>query len=175
MPQSILYRLCLDRTQSVERALEAWKVEHQAARAVRDMEDLIRETLDYPGLLRRLEQSTWDGLWTNPAEEIQGSGLALQTLFDRTLSVLRDVRALAQDVAQNTGHPLEGAPQLDEAVETVARMKAAFVHQWPWLEDSELQKAWTEYQRGEYLDLEDAFAQIAGVDRETWRRRVSKA
>src|SRR5205807_7187731 len=101
-------------------------------------------------------------------------GLALQALLDRTLHVLREVRALAQEVAQSTGCPIEGAPQLDEAVETVARMKAEFVEQWPWLGDSELEKAWTEYRRGEYLDLEDAFAQIAGVDRETWRRRVDE-
>src|SRR5438874_3925398 len=107
MPQSILYRLCLDRTQFVERALETWKTEHQAAMAVRDLEDLIRETLDYPGLLRRLGQSTWDSLWTIPAEEIQASGRALQALLERTLRVLKDVRALAEEVAQSTEGSIE--------------------------------------------------------------------
>ncbi len=76
-----------------------------------------------------------------------------------------------QDVEQ-TGHAVEGARELDAALEAVQNLKDQLFRHWPWFSDEDIALARLEEERGELLDLDDAFAAIAGVDKESWLRRV---
>ena len=59
-------------------------------------------------------------------------------------------------------------------IEDVRRMEAGILGRWPHFTDKDMADALSELEGGECLEPAEAFAQIAGVDKETWLQRVEE-
>jgi hypothetical protein len=68
---------------------------------------------------------------------------------------------------------VEGTDRLLEAARHFKELRARLAEEWPACSPEEEQEAMAQARRGEGLELDDAFAQIAGVDKATWLQRVA--
>jgi hypothetical protein len=108
--------------------------------------------------------------------------------------VLREARAVLQQAAEDwarsfllvqemSKRPVEHYPQrwpewLAEITRGVAaekrRIDLILEESWPVSEEETEQQALAELKSGQGLELDDAFAQIAGVSKDEWERRVAE-
>jgi hypothetical protein len=85
----------------------------------------------------------------------------------RFWEVLRDIRLM-------TGRQVEGTDRLLEAATQFRDLQSRLVKEWPVCSPEEEQQALAQVGGGEGMELDDAFAQIAGVDKTAWLERVAE-
>jgi hypothetical protein len=168
-------QLHLDRVQSLHNVLEPWQAGTGETLTVWDAEELVRETLEFCARVR----SMWEAALGRAFAEENPSVAALlqeREAIERLLAELSvevaQVRTLVQTVALRPGQMLSGLERLGDAAKDLEALKAEVAEKWPVRNRAELTEARAAIDRGEGLDLADAFAQIAGVDRDTWLARV---
>jgi hypothetical protein len=106
--------------------------------------------------------------------DYQGEGERLREAFDSRLRVLVTLRKWAGR-AEEAGHRVAGAADLEGAIAEVERLRADTLNHWPWPPTpEEVAEAVAEYERGDSLPLDEAFAEIAGVSKEAWLERVEE-
>ena len=73
------------------------------------------------------------------------------------------------------GQTVEGAAELQTTIAELEGMRARHWNNWPWTPTKE---EWNEgvadFQRGDSLPADEAFAEIARMDRDAWLRRVEE-
>jgi hypothetical protein len=171
MSESILFPLYRGQIQVLAETVAAWKAEPREVLRVRDVEEIVRACLDYPAMITRLYDAAWDRIRANELDDYMKTGEALRGVVDQTIALLHSIRALAQSPVEN-GHASKGTAELDKALAQLEGMKQELDQCWPWFRQQHIEEGRAEHAHGECLELEEAFAQIAGVDKETWRRRV---
>jgi hypothetical protein len=123
-------------------------------------------------------QTVWQ-LWDIIlAEYRQGRGdehhvsLYLETLENmmRTLSICRDTLA----ILERLGYPLPAASQIDRDLAELRELSLEVARNWVGFAQRDIDEAREELARGECQDLDEAFAEIAGVSAEQWRERVRR-
>jgi hypothetical protein len=141
------------------------------AGALRDvtLEGMVRLAAAYPRQLADAWKECRESLFGTPG------GCVPTAEFEAVRARLQDafrvadasIRALMEDAArrEQAGRPVPGADVLPAALDAVRRLHDEVFRHWPSFRDGE---------PGEYLDADEAFAQIAGVDREGWLRRVEE-
>src|SRR5439155_1021713 len=87
-------------------------------------------------------------------------------------NLLDVVRQLA--AARQTASRIEHADRLQKVCVWVAQLQHNHATGWPRLDPVNLQELRASVARGESLEITDAFAEIAGVTREEWLRRVEE-
>ncbi len=101
----------------------------------------------------------WDLLKAHRVDELQQVG---ETILAGLDGAIQAVAAFAEHTTQ----PLSGVQaELEE-------IRREHLDTWPWFRQEDLDQARAEATRGETVDMDDAFAAIAGVSREEWQRRV---
>jgi hypothetical protein len=173
MSESILIQLYRGQMRAMAETVEAWKAEHREAMIARDVEEMVRASLDYPTMMTRLYDSAWNRILANELEDYLKTGEALQDLLSQTVELLHSIRALARSFVE-AGHPIERMNQLEDALARLENLKHEIIQCWPWFSQEDIDAGRAEHARGECLELDEAFAQIAGVDKETWRKRVEE-
>lgn len=173
MSESILFRLYRGQVRALAETVEAWKAEHREAMIARDVEDMVRVCLDFPAMLTRIYGSAWDRIRANELEDYMKTGEALQDLVRDTTELLHSIRVLAHGFVE-AGHSLEGTSQLEDVLARLEDLRQEINRCWPWFSQEEIDAGRADQARGEFLDLDKAFAQIAGVDQETWCKRLEE-
>ncbi len=173
MSENILFCLARSRLRADEETVESWKAEHREAVLARDVEDIVLACLDYPGLMARLWNSALPRIRDHQITDLQQAGEALGGLFDGTLDFLGSLRQWTREF-EAAGHNVQGARELDRVIEQLQEMKKDVLAHWPWFSEKDVEEARAAHARGECLELDEAFATIADVDKETWRERVEE-
>jgi hypothetical protein len=106
-------------------------------------------------------------------ENYEETGQELRRSFDKGWHILNELDGLVQSFEQ-VGGTIEGAETLATRIEQVQRLEASIFDRWPNFTEQDLADALAEHKKGNCLDVADAFAQIAGVDKEAWLRRVEE-
>jgi hypothetical protein len=88
----------------------------------------------------------------------------------RILSVVQEWVRAAEQVGQHVGR----AEELPRAVDALRSLRSEVVGGWLWPEARTLNEIKAEEGDAEWLELDEAFARIAGVDKETWLKRVEE-
>ena len=77
-------------------------------------------------------------------------------------------------IAKETGRPIGGIERLLEVAEKFKQLQIRLADEWPVCSTEETAEVQTQFERGEGMALEDAFAKIAGVDKAGWLERVEE-
>ena len=175
MPETPLERHYRDRVQSVRQM--ALRDGDRAALPARDFGELALLCYELAVSGRQLLEYEYRHIFHEPdvtVSWLQERRRILEELSADFQGLVESVRAVAHEARQAVGPPgaVEILGRLDEAIRAAAETKQRVLEQWPVGSDDEIHEAQAAAARGEGLDLDEAFAQIAGVDVETWRRRV---
>jgi hypothetical protein len=102
---------------------------------------------------------------------------AIADLSDDFLRLAESIKASAVGAWQAAGSPSgsDFVARLDDAIQSVAQAKQNMLERWPVGSDEEISEGRAAAQRGEGVDVDVAFAQIAGVDVASWRQRMEEA
>jgi hypothetical protein len=171
MSESILFRLYRSELQAKMDVLEAWQGKHQDAMIAQDMEDIVSACLDDPARLRRLIDSNLKKVQSGQLDDLNEARSNLLNLVQIQLTLLEQARVLVQ-IVEKGGHRIAGATKLEQAIDAVEKQKDGLFRHWPEVRPSEAAEARAAADRGECSELGDAFARMAGVDIETWQKRV---
>jgi hypothetical protein len=174
--ENLLGRFFLDQTELLGDTLEVWR--HLQDKPLSD--DRLAPFVDLGlRMYKRLESLYEEGYARAVKDQAltvaaaQRERRVLEAAFRigaewswRFWEVVRDLTAIA-------GRPVEGTDRLLEAARRFKELQARLAEEWPACSPEEEQEALAQVRRGEGLELDDAFAQIAGVDKATWLQRVA--
>lgn len=173
MSEMLLFRLYRGQVEALRTTVESWKVEHDHAMIARSAEDLVRLCLHAPAIVKELWSKTFAKLRDGAVEDHNEIRRELWTLIENILKILSAARDLAHGSAQK-GYLVAGISDLERAIAEVQEQKHLIFEHWSEFSQETVDRARAEYARGEFLELFDAFASIAGVDRATWLKRVEE-
>src|SRR5437899_1663672 len=181
MAASVLVRVSRNQLDAFDEAIEsaksdiaeAWKSERHKAIVAGNLRGLLRFSQEIPNVLRHHWQSTLDLIALRLIEDYEETGQELRKAFEKALHILSRLEGLVQSFEQ-AGGVVEGAEALATRIEDVRRMEAGILGRWPHFTDKDMADALSELEGGECLEPAEAFAQIAGVDKETWLQRVEE-
>ncbi len=177
MPETLLERHYRDRMQSL-RQMTLPEAGH-AALSARDVPDLVNLCFELSVSGRQLLEDEYRQIFHEPdltVTWLQEHRRVLEELVANYQQLAESIRATVYQTWQAAGvlRGMDLVNQLDEAIRAVVQVKQQVLERWPVGNDSEVAEAQAAAARSEGLDLDEAFAQIAGVDVETWRRRVEE-
>jgi hypothetical protein len=175
MADTILERHYRDRMQSVRQI--AAREGAQAALSWRDCEDLVALCFELSAAGQQLLKAEYNRLFKEPnltVAWLQERRRVIEELSDTFLQLAESIKSSICQACQTAGSPAEVdvVARLDSAVQILAEEKQCILERWPVGSPREIAEARSAIARGEGLAAEAAFAQIAGVDVETWRKRV---
>jgi hypothetical protein len=177
MSESLLLRLHRGQAESLRQTVEAWQAEHNSAMAARDAEELVRFCLDLP--------AKGEALWNAEHERavltqgldvsaLQAMRRGLEQTFADYVRMAEAVRVQAVETASRTGHEVDGLGKLEGAIGALKRLQELVVEQWPVCSPEEMVEVRAQIARGEFIDVEDAFADMAGISKEELRARLAE-
>ena len=177
MTETVLERHYRDRVQSV-RQLAARK-EGQAAPGRQELEDLVALCIDLSASGRDLLEKEYRRLFKEPKLTVAWLRERRQVMEELTagfLHLAESVRACVREAgeAAATLPARQVVSRLDDAINTLGQARQSVLERWPVGTDDQIAEARASAARGEGLDVDEAFAQIAGVPVEAWRLRVEE-
>jgi hypothetical protein len=176
MSETVLERHYRDRVQSVRQM--ALPEAARAALTWRDFEDLMALCSELSVSGRELLRKEHRRVFVEPnltVTWLRERRRVIEELSGNYAQVAQAVRDSAFRAWQAAGSP-PGADfgSLDDAIAAVTRAKQELLANWLVGTDEEMAEAHASASRGEGLDLEEAFAQIAGVSVAEWRQRIDE-
>jgi hypothetical protein len=181
MSTNVLSRISKGQLRGFEEALEAaktdieesWKSEEHRGAVGRDLQCIIGQALQIPKMLRDVRNSTFDRLFDHKVDDYDQTRKELREAFDPGLRIIARVLELV-GAFERLGGTLSGASELRLANDQVRWLEKEIFEEWPWFAELDTAKTLDDVRRGEFIDITDAFAQAAGVDRESWLRHVEE-
>jgi hypothetical protein len=173
--QPLLGRVLQSRVSGLQGAIELWPTD--AGPSLEDLEDAIRECREHPAIARRLCRRLALILSENGVlsrVEYNSFRDSFLALLDGSLEIMRRILALADARTGQTGQRVEGAFELADAVTEMEQVVAEARQAWPPFSDEELQEARAAIARGDFLDIDEAFAQMKGITVKELHRRVKE-
>ncbi len=133
----------------------------------------VRHCLDMPGDSRDLVHGIHREVFDLLRAATPGSSLDATPLFQRRTLTERLLDAHHLPSALRAGLPDDVLPLLRQALDAVQRIRTDFSESFPIRTEEEIAGAREEMARGDGLELNDAFAEIAGCSKDEWLRRVA--
>ncbi|HWG43483.1 MAG TPA: hypothetical protein VN688_11910 [Gemmataceae bacterium] len=175
--ENILVRLVQAQAQSVDDTLKSWQLprgkppsEVGLSRLVQigvrlydDMEGAYTE-----GYARAVKDASLS------LADLQRERQAFGEIFRTGAQAAYRLWEFLDRIAKTTGQPIKGADRLRQTAEQFKHLQARLADEWPVCSPEEEREARTSSERGEGMELDDAFAEIAGVDKASWLERVAE-
>ncbi len=108
--------------------------------------------------------------WTLPPFKPSGFGEALRLSARGTYGWWEHF----DQIAKETGQRIGGIERLLAVAEKFKQLQIRLADEWPVCSAEEAEEVLTQMERGEGMELDDAFAQIAGIDKADWLERVEE-
>jgi len=174
MPETVPERHYRDRVQSVREIAF-----HKAARTLSrgDFEDLVALCLELATSGKQLLVGEYKRIFKEPSLTVawlQERRQAIEELTTKYSEAVASLKDLAAGPAADSAPVPDIVVQLDQAVQSFVEAKQRVLERWPVGSPQEIAEARAGGRPEDYLDVDEAFAQIAGIDLETWRKRVEK-
>ncbi len=186
MPATVLEQHYRDRMQSARQltwqSLQQFAL-HQAAghteRAGFVVGDLVVLCSDLAEAGQQLLEREYRHIFEEPDVSVawlQERRRALEELSDSFLELARSLKNSVAQAYQAAGWPTrqDTVARLDDAVQRIVSARQKVLQSWPVGSDQEIAEARTGGPEQDYLEPDEAFAQIAGVDVADWRLRMEK-
>lgn len=136
-------------------------------------EDAIVVFLDRPSTMRRVVDRVWEIQRAGRFGNLLQAWHEVSVLFDLAMRQAKPLLEMI-DLAQKAGYTVERADEFERAVRELEQLRQDFQGKFPVVTEVEAAEDRAAMARGDYHDADTAFARIAGVDVETWRRRVEE-
>jgi hypothetical protein len=177
MPATVLEKHYQDRVQSVRQM--ALPENGHSAPSGQEFEDLVALCVDLCVTGRQLLQTAFKRIFRKhnlTVAWLQERRQAIEELSGSALDLVTSVRKMVGPALQAPGSPLEQdtISRLEEAIRIIAEARQRTLERWPVFSAQEMAEARANSTEEDYVDAEEAFAQIAGVDLDTWRQRLEK-
>jgi hypothetical protein len=177
MSDNILLRLVHAQAQSVDEVLESWRLSQNGPLSASSLSQLVHMGVRmYEDL-----ENAYRGCYEHGVKDASMSLEELQQqrhFFEEAVQVsARATHRLwgcLQQIAQATGQSSQAGDQLQETAERFRQLQARLAEEWPVASVAEEQQAWSQHELSQALEIDNAFAEIAGVDRATWLERVAE-
>jgi hypothetical protein len=181
MSSGVLFGLPQGQLDVFEEAIKAAQADIEAARnsdqkkalVAKNLERFVQSSLEIPRMVRSYCNSTLDLIPAHLIDDYQETGDELRRSFAKAMNILESIEKLVQGLG-TLGGTVSNIQALREAVEEVRRLQMQVLSHWPDFTEQDVAEALGEFERGECLEIDDAFAQIAGVDKATWLKLVEK-
>lgn len=180
MSDTVLERHFRDRMQSVQR-LASLPETQRAGLTWRDYQDLVALYVELSASGRNLIEEEYRRCFTHPGLTVgwlTERRRVIEELGDGYAQLAATVRACADQARQAAGAPngtdADLGTALDEAVKALTETKQKILKQWLIGSPEEMAEARAAIARGETEDIEEVFAEIAGMDVATWRKSVEE-
>ena len=144
----------------------------EIAERAAEVEDAIIVFLDRPSTMRRVVERVWETYRAGRIPNLLHVWHSISVLFKLALRQAPPLRERI-DRARQPGFEVERADQFDRAVRELEEMRVQFRTTFPVATEEEVAADKDAIARGDYQDVDAAFATIAGVDGETWRKHVT--
>ncbi|GEM_PF-6375673 len=152
---------------------ESWKSEDHKANVARNLEGVVRQTLPILKTLDSLWRSTLELIEAHVIDDYNELRRELRASFDPGLRIMSRVVELVA-AFERVGGVVHGADELRETHARLLQLESGIFQHWPEFTEQDAAEARAALERGDGLELDEAFAQIAGVDKETWMKRVEE-
>ena len=116
---------------------------------------------DLPVHARQAWESLWHRVRDNMLDDLQEAGESFLLVLDQAIATVGAFE-------DHTEEPLRGIQA------NLEQLRQEHKDSWPWCSEQDLDEVRAEIVRGETLEMDDAFAEIAGVRREEWLRRTEE-
>lgn len=159
---SIFVERYLGRTRAVEDMVENWKIKHDQAMFVMDLDEMVRECLD----LSALCQHVWKTLWQMLRRDPNGKGVneaeePIRTALAKTQHIFQSVQDLVAQ-AQGKGYAIQNAAALPIAAQEVRAINAKIEAVYPPFDHEAAEEARQEFLRGEFITVEQLIEELTG-------------
>lgn len=185
MSHLILHDWLSDGLERVSHALEVTRLRREIARLRREeapvadeAEDAARCTQEavavcesFPSLLMQLWRTEWESAGRTHGRTWNEAGESLRRLFDGTIRVMEAARDCIENDERAAGRS-PSMERLDQALAEARGIRADLETNWLWFTKEAEEEAKASIARGEGVDVEEAFAQMAGLTVEELRERV---
>jgi hypothetical protein len=177
MPATVLERHYKDRVQSVRQI--ALPGEGGPALTVREFKDAVALCFELSHSGQQLLELEFKRIFSEPdltVAWLQERRQAIEELSDNVLDLVTSLKNKACQTWQALGSPSEhdSVSRLDEAIQIIVEARERTLKRWPVLSPPEIARLRTSHSEADFLGAHEAFAQVAGVDVETWRKRLEK-
>jgi hypothetical protein len=137
-----------------------------------DTEGLVTLTLESPKSFGDAWKQSLRRLESGAVKDYTAEWQALASYGEEIVAAVREVLELAQHI-QGTGVSVRGMAELEDTAREVRAMQREAFKTFPF--DAKFaEESLAELKRGEGVELGDAFAQIAGMSKDEWLRRVEE-
>ena len=126
---TISFSIAQKRVQAVTEAVELWQIDHEEARFVHDVEELVRETTSLLEPVMRIAEPFKTGIRTVADRELLVEAHNVGWLLTKTSDVFSSVRSSIED-AGRLGHTVEGADQFNRAEREIDRLQYHISRTW---------------------------------------------
>jgi hypothetical protein len=173
--ESLAYHLALGRMNTVRQFVAPGF--RKAALEQQDLDELASACAEFPETVRAIWEAHRDEAFRDRNTDLAALldlRLRLERLTDEHTQTVETILDLARQQSNGAGQPSTTVAQLEQVITRLRALKTQQGEAWLVANREEVEEALAAARRGESLELEDAFAEIAGVDRETWLRRVEE-
>ncbi len=171
MAENILFRFVRGQVEAATETVEVWKAEHHEAMRARDADDIARYLLDLPATVKRTCRSLLDEERAQEEADPNGVREKIQMILDKSLGLLRAHREHMRSF-ENAGHAMELSAELDKAIAGLEEFRQGLLQHWPVFTQQDLDEGWASHLRGEGLPPDEAFAEITGMSKDAWHKKV---
>lgn len=152
-------------------ACESWKNTPQQQQTLRELEALITlVSATIPAAVKCHWESTWMVLAAGPNEYCQELNQELRSAFQKGISLLQELEDLTAAFFQ-AGFPISKQHLLPKAREEVQSLQNEVLAHWPIFSEEDFRKP-PSGPNTDNLEVDSAFAEIAGIDLGQWRQRI---
>jgi hypothetical protein len=166
----------LDFHDSQVRFLRNWQPAPDRAPSAEDLADMAQVALATPDTLRTLCDRVLLRAVRGDYPDVADLRLARRRLeavlaeASAAITHLLDLMAQAGDA----GRTVSTADELRGAAAAIQQLHQRVAERWPVCDEEELRAVNEQISRGEFLDVEEAFAEMAGSDKEALRARLDE-
>lgn len=177
LSDNILIRLVKAQAQSVEDTLKSWQLPRGKPLSETGLSRLVQIGIR---MYEDMESAYTEG-YTHivkdaslTAEDLQRERRVFSEIFRLGAQGAFRMGECLDQIASVTGQPIEGSERLRQTAEQFKQLQARLAEEWPVCSPEEEGEARMRSESGQAMELNDAFAEIAGVDRATWLEHVAE-
>jgi hypothetical protein len=151
------------RVRAMEDAIESWQRDHAHAMGVRDVEDLVRESLGIRDFLRQWSKDAWEGMRGNCFADVQWVGSTLLEAMNDGREIFEDAHRCITD-AEALGYTVDERANFDRASEELTEMTEHLQRHWPWMHEDVQARSLADIQAGRVRRARDVLDELQRSD-----------
>lgn len=144
---------------AVEDALESWKVDHEEAMGVCDLEEVIRVCLQVQSAVAEMVKLMWKKGFSGEIRDPEEVGQYVRKALDAGVLAWSAIREGAEECAA-AGYDVEGANGIPAALAEVTAARDDFARRWPFFRRGGMERGAKEIAEGRFITGEELLREL---------------